>query len=45
MRRYKRRFQDFVMQSQYESLVGEGVHWKRAEKRVLKAHREYGLDV
>ena len=42
---YKQRFQDHIMQSQYEDMLKQGVHWKIAERKVLSAHRDYGLDV
>jgi len=37
----KRRFQDIFMQSQYETLVRTGTHWKIAEKEVIKRFKEY----
>lgn len=39
--KYKRRFQDWVMQEQYERLVRSGMHWRKAEKKILKIHGEY----
>ena len=37
----KQRFQDNIMQTQYEDLVGSGLHWKTAEKKIIKIFEEY----
>lgn len=40
-RKIKIRFQDYFMQKMYEELISQGVHWKLAECKVIKAYREY----
>lgn len=37
----KVRFQDFVMQSQYEDLIKSGLHWKSADYKIRKIFNEY----
>lgn len=38
---YKVRFQDIVMQKQYEGLIKGGMNWKRAEKKIINRFNEY----
>lgn len=35
------RFQDPVMQQQYEDMVRNGVNWKSAEKKIIEIFDEY----
>ncbi len=44
MKIYKKRFQDHIMQTQYEQLIKKGVHWHRAEQQTKKAHNQYWED-
>jgi hypothetical protein len=37
----KLRFQDITMQRQYEDLVKHGMHYKTAERKIIKAFEEY----
>jgi hypothetical protein len=37
----KLRFQDQVMQRQYEDMVKSGVHWKVAERKIIQIFNEY----
>ena len=37
----KQRFQDNIMQTQYEKLVNDGLHWKTAEKKIIKIFEDY----
>jgi len=37
----KQRFQDYFMQKMYEDLIKQGLHWKVAQYKTIRACREY----
>lgn len=37
----KIRFNDKVMQTNYENLIIQGLHWKKAERITIEAFRDY----
>jgi hypothetical protein len=37
----KIRFNDKAMQTNYEFLIIQGMHWKKAERKTIEAFKEY----
>ena len=38
---FKQRFQDPIMQRQYEEQIKTGVHWRTAERKVIEVFKDY----